>query len=108
MCFWCHEHFCDALSSGGLLVMHSRVLGGLLELEGRAHDSAPRYRRAREILTWVAKHRPAAWVALDDWPLFLEKEPGLDGHFVQTRARRAWTRGCARWPFGVRNRRLDF
>ena len=28
------------------------------------------------------------WVALDDWPLFLEKEAGLDGHFVQTRAHR--------------------
>ena len=40
------------------------------------------------------KHRPAAWVALDDWPLFLEKEAGLDGHFVQTRAKHGLDREC--------------
>jgi len=45
------------------------------------------FHRAKEILAWVRKYRPAAWVSLDDWPLLEENLPGMHGHFVQTRPR---------------------
>ena len=39
----------------------------------------------KEILAWVSKHRPKAWVAVDDWPL--HEDVRMNGHFVQTRNR---------------------
>eukprot|EP00392_Amoebophrya_sp_AT5.2_P007822 g7841.t1 len=41
------------------------------------------YARAREILTWVSKYQPQAWVAVDDWALLMESRT-LTGHFLQT------------------------
>ncbi|CAD7927472.1 unnamed protein product [Amoebophrya sp. A120] len=41
------------------------------------------YARAREILTWVSKYQPKAWVAVDDWALLMESRT-LQGHFLQT------------------------
>ncbi len=38
-------------------------------------------------MSWVTKHKPATWMALDDWPL--HEDARMDGHFVQTRARYA-------------------
>ena len=43
------------------------------------------FQRPREIMAWVAKHRPRTWVALDDWPL--HEDVRMEGHFVQTRNR---------------------
>lgn len=47
--------------------------------------SIAQFQRPREILAWVSKHQPTAWVAVDDWPLHEDKR--MDGHFVQTRNR---------------------
>eukprot|EP00747_Dinoflagellata_sp_TGD_P166267 gnl/TRDRNA2_/TRDRNA2_188806_c0_seq1.p1 gnl/TRDRNA2_/TRDRNA2_188806_c0~~gnl/TRDRNA2_/TRDRNA2_188806_c0_seq1.p1 ORF type:complete len:270 (-),score=34.57 gnl/TRDRNA2_/TRDRNA2_188806_c0_seq1:133-942(-) len=44
------------------------------------------FNRAREVLTWVRKRRPLAWVAVDDWPLHEESDE-MTGHFVQSRPR---------------------
>ena len=41
--------------------------------------------RPKEILAWVNKHHPKAWVALDDWPL--HEDERMKDHFVQTRNR---------------------
>uniref|UniRef100_A0A7S4W197 Mitochondrial import inner membrane translocase subunit TIM50 n=1 Tax=Alexandrium monilatum TaxID=311494 RepID=A0A7S4W197_9DINO len=51
--------------------------------------SIAQFHRAKEILAWVGRYRPASWVALDDWPLMEEpvQGPKLAGHFVQTRPR---------------------
>jgi len=53
------------------------------------------FRRSREILAWVRKHRPACWVAVDDLPL-LEESVEMQGHFVQTRPQ-----------FGIQRRQAD-
>lgn len=47
--------------------------------------SIARFRRTREILAWVRKHKPATWVAVDDLPLLEEDPDSMTGHFVQTR-----------------------
>ena len=47
--------------------------------------SIAQFQRPREILAWVSKHKPAAWVAVDDWPL--HEDQRMAGHFVQTRNR---------------------
>ena len=54
------------------------------------------FRRATEILAWVRKHRPLAWVALDDWPLLEERNPAfVPERFVQTRPRCGLQRDAA-------------
>lgn len=45
------------------------------------------FHRAKEILAWVRKYRPATWVSVDDWPLLDENPSEMRGHFVQTRPR---------------------
>jgi len=52
------------------------------------------FQRAREILAWVKKFRPATWVAVDDWPLSMETSE-IDGHFVQSRPRYGLQRDTA-------------
>lgn len=47
--------------------------------------SIARFRRTREILTWVRKYKPTSWVAVDDLPLLQEDPDNMTGHFVQTR-----------------------
>jgi HAD domain in Swiss Army Knife RNA repair proteins len=47
--------------------------------------SLAQFQRPKEILAWVTKYEPKAWVAVDDWPL--HTEPLMGGHFVQTRNR---------------------
>ena len=47
--------------------------------------SIAQFQRPKEILAWVSKHKPAAWVAVDDWPL--HEDQRMEGHFVQTRNR---------------------
>eukprot|EP00310_Coccolithus_braarudii_P018159 CAMPEP_0183339096 /NCGR_PEP_ID=MMETSP0164_2-20130417/6151_1 /TAXON_ID=221442 /ORGANISM="Coccolithus pelagicus ssp braarudi, Strain PLY182g" /LENGTH=208 /DNA_ID=CAMNT_0025509051 /DNA_START=36 /DNA_END=662 /DNA_ORIENTATION=+ len=48
--------------------------------------SIAQFQRPKEILSWVRKHKPVTWVAVDDWPLHEGGDP-LAGHFVQTKAR---------------------
>lgn len=47
--------------------------------------SIAQFQRPKEILAWVNKHNPKAWVAVDDWPL--HEDLRMHGHFVQTRNR---------------------
>ena len=47
--------------------------------------SIAQFQRPKEILAWVNKHKPKAWVAVDDWPL--HEDLRMHGHFVQTRNR---------------------
>ena len=49
--------------------------------------SIAQFQRPREILSWVTKHRPRTWVAVDDWPL--HEDERMDGHFVKTTPRYA-------------------
>lgn len=44
----------------------------------------PGNQRPREIIEWVAAHKPVTWVAVDDMPLHQDQR--MKGHFVQTRA----------------------
>lgn len=44
------------------------------------------FHRSREILAWVRKYKPSAWVAVDDWPLLQETDEMM-GHFVNSRPR---------------------
>jgi len=47
--------------------------------------SLAQFQRPKEILAWVTKYSPGAWVSIDDWPL--HEDPRMEGHFVQTRNR---------------------
>jgi len=62
--------------------------GGLPEFKSQT-PSIGQFARAAEILSWVNRYKPKAWIAIDDWPLMHGPEsakcgPQLEGHFVNT------------------------
>ena len=96
----CMELLRDVLSETNARIVLSTTWR--LTADGRAHvasklaeygiptfvDRTPsiaQFNRPAEILSWVAKHKPSHWLALDDWPL--HEDERMTGHFVQTRNR---------------------
>merc|ERR1712019_218611 len=97
----CMELLSDVLKATGATIVLStawrldadarKELGAKLQEHGlplfvSRTPNLSQFHRAKEILAWVRKHHPVAWVSLDDWPLLDENEL-MRGHFVQTRPR---------------------